>query len=78
MDFYKIPEDKIKVIYNGINQDFFNNGNESPKQNYILYVGRLSPTKNIEGLIKAYKILVNRYKLEINLKFPFSAPYDAD
>jgi len=38
------------------------------KKDYLLYLGTLKPSKNIEGLIKAYKILIDKYQLpEIDL-----------
>lgn len=67
-DLYKIPEEKISVIYNGIDEHFLNCESHLIRQNYILYVGRISPTKNIEGLIKAFEILMNRYKIGLKLK----------
>ncbi len=64
MKYYKIPEHKIIVTYNGVSEDFhpINDKEKSKdilnkygiKGEYILYVGRLEPRKNISGLIKAY------------------------
>ncbi len=51
VELYKIPEEKIKVIYNGIEIPKLSN---KYKDDYILYVGRASPTKNIQRLIKAF------------------------
>ena len=68
IDLYKVPERKIHVIYCGINEYFINQETNGTKQNYILYVGRLSPTKNVEGLIKAFDLLINNYKLDLKLK----------
>jgi GT2 family glycosyltransferase/glycosyltransferase involved in cell wall biosynthesis len=63
--YYKIPEDKIKVIYLGVDEIFkpmenieknrldirnkFNISNP-----YLLYVGMIEPRKNLVRLIKAY------------------------
>ncbi|HIP90277.1 MAG TPA: glycosyltransferase family 1 protein, partial [Candidatus Nanopusillus sp.] len=61
--YFKIPEDKIEVIYNGVDEKYkplseeeINNIKEKYSINYpfILYVGTLEPRKNIPTLIKAY------------------------
>jgi len=64
VELYNIPEEKIKVIYNGIEIPKLENKH---KDNYILYVGRASPTKNIERLIKAFLELKKHSKFS-NLK----------
>lgn len=68
IDLYKIHKQRIFVIRNGISEHFLNCKLNSQKQNYILYIGKLSPTKNIKGLIKAFEILVNIYNLDLKLK----------
>ncbi len=68
IDLYKVPERKLHVIHCGISELFLNHKPNHKKQNYILYVGRLSPTKNIKGLIKAFDLLINKYKLDLKLK----------
>ncbi|MBX3163591.1 MAG: glycosyltransferase family 4 protein [Bacteroidetes bacterium] len=60
---YHIAPEKIDVVYNGINS-FFKPLSETEKQNtkqkfskgkdYFLFVGSLSPRKNIPNLIKAF------------------------
>jgi len=67
IDLYKIPAEKIKVIYSGISQEFQPiTNNQKLNQirqkynlpnNFIFYLGNLEPRKNIEGLIQAFKIL---------------------
>ena len=66
---------KIEVIYNGLSPNFCNMPNEDAKRafkikkhvdNYILYCGNRKRHKNIERLIKAFKIVKNEFK---NLKF---------
>ncbi len=49
---YGIEEDKLAVIYNGIDT----NGEWHEKEDYMLFVGRLVKTKGIDFLIKALKI----------------------
>jgi len=55
---YKIPQEKIKVIYNGFNQYQGIKASSFKEKNlnrpYILYIGTLQPRKNITGLIKAF------------------------
>jgi len=68
IDFYKVPEEKVSVVYNGISRDFLNKESSDVKQNYLLYVGRFSPMKNIRGLIRAFGVLINRHNFDLKLK----------
>ncbi len=68
MKFYKIPEKKIRVIPYGIDDFFLNRTPQHKEKSYILYVGRLSETKNIAGLLEAFEILLDEYALELKLK----------
>jgi glycosyltransferase involved in cell wall biosynthesis len=65
MDILKIPEEKIKVVLNGvekkedIDKNDFKDREEIKKkfdikQDYILFIGTLQPRKNINGLISAF------------------------
>jgi len=67
MEIYKVHEKKISVIYHGINQINLDSNLNTRKKDYILYVGRSSPIKNLGRLIKAFKILTNKYKLGLKL-----------
>ena len=67
MELYKIPEQKISVIYNGINQINLDGNLNIPNKDYILYVGRSSQMKNLGRLIKAFKITINKYSLGLKL-----------
>ncbi len=62
--FLPVPANKIRVIYNGVNAEYFETatpelrrrlreaiGVEAP---YVLYVGRLDPDKNLTRLIEAF------------------------
>ncbi|MEK6647250.1 MAG: glycosyltransferase family 1 protein [Candidatus Firestonebacteria bacterium] len=68
-DFYNIPSEKIYVVHNGIQDDYLNEKKDfiHNKGNYILYCGRIAPTKNITGLIKAFNMIKEKldYKLII-------------
>ncbi len=67
IDFYKIPEEKIKVIYSGIEQNLKKDISSEKilevKKKYrlpdkfILYFGTIEPRKNLIGLIKAFEQL---------------------
>lgn len=61
--YFNVPEDRIKVIFNGVDTKFRslreNDVNEFLKKYninfpFILYVGTLEPRKNLPTLIKAY------------------------
>lgn len=60
---FSIFENKVVAIPNGVNEEFFNRsekqGNVSEEQ-YILYVGSLNPRKNLVGILKAFKKLLNK------------------
>lgn len=76
--YFKTPEEKIKVIYEGISKDFTNITEEEKKNSiiknkygiikpYLLYVGVWRNHKNVVNLIKAFSILINKYKLDLQL-----------
>lgn len=57
-DILSVPESKIRVVYNGIDQYFLDDGQGKKVQvpeKYILFVGKLSPRKNIKRAIEAFK-----------------------
>lgn len=62
---YRVPEDKISVIYNGYEKNIkYQIPNIKIKDNnnpYILYVGTLQPRKNIISLINAFDKLKKLY-----------------
>lgn len=67
VDEYKIKKQNIPIIYNGINLDKC-----QIKKNYlfgekirILHIGRFSEQKNHLGLLKAFKIINNKYSSSI-------------
>lgn len=75
-DSYNIAPEKIDVVYNGINS-FFKPLSETQKQeakqkfsqgkNYFVFVGSLSPRKNIPNLIKAFAQFKSETKSDIKL-----------
>lgn len=67
---YKLPSEKVVMIYNGINtsvgyaipdSDYVMQKYNLPKD-FILYIGTLQPRKNIPALLKAFSILNTKYK----------------
>jgi glycosyltransferase involved in cell wall biosynthesis len=73
MDLYKVPEQKIKVIYPGVGGSSTNNesrANVRIKYNlpdkFILYLGTLEPRKNLDGLIKAFEVFKQKTSPPIN------------
>lgn len=64
INVYNVDEKKIKVIYNGVNEIFFQPITKEAKQkvkdkyklddNYIFFLGNLEPRKNVETLIQAF------------------------
>ena len=76
--FYSIPEEKISVVYEGVNHKKFKPENSglsniyrkyklSPMYRYVLHVSSETPRKNVDGLVKAFYKLKKKYKLA-NLK----------
>ncbi|OGM60812.1 hypothetical protein A2892_02090 [Candidatus Woesebacteria bacterium RIFCSPLOWO2_01_FULL_39_10b] len=71
IEYYKIPPTKISVIYHGYDKNLYRKmENKSKVSNvlkkycitkpYILFLGSLRPTKNIERLIEAFSMLKNK------------------
>lgn len=70
MELLNIPEEKIIVIYSGLNKEdlkldldqvsLFKNKHKL-NERFIFYLGAIEPRKNVAGLIEAYNLLRNRY-----------------
>ena len=54
--FTGIEEEKIKVVYNGIQEDWFHIEKEKDPEHYpyLLYVGNVKPHKNLHTLVEAF------------------------
>ncbi len=62
-DLFRFDESRIKVIYNGIAEFFFQ---QEPQPSffdfpYMLYTGNLKPHKNLSTLIRAFSLVKDRY-----------------
>ncbi len=64
---FNLPEDKIEVVWHGINSIFVKTlNNEILKRyklpdKYILFVGNIEPKKNLERLIRAFYLLKHKH-----------------
>lgn len=66
VDLFSIPENKVKVVYSGLNKDFFKETSNAEERRvrdklalprkFILSLSTLEPRKNLSGLIEAYNI----------------------
>lgn len=75
-DIFGCKEDKVKVIYSGLDKRFFEEpkigrekimakfGINNNETKYILFLGTLEPIKNISRLFEAYKIMRDALKKE--------------
>ncbi len=70
LEYYSVPENKIRVIYGGVNEEFRRKitADELMRlkyryrlpEKYILTVGTWEPRKNLAGLLRAWQILKRR------------------
>jgi len=74
-DIFKMPEDKVKVIYSGLDERFFDEPKINPQKvlakcginkKYILFLGTLEPSKNITRLLEAFARFKKRCLRERN------------
>lgn len=78
LEIFNLPENKVKVVYLGVDLNLFHRVNKDVqekvmgkygiKEKYILYViGNIGPRKNILGMVKAFRLFQNQigfgYKL---------------
>ncbi|MFA6160046.1 MAG: glycosyltransferase family 1 protein [Parcubacteria group bacterium] len=69
IELYKVPENKIEVIYNGVNIEQKSKVSEQYKKYkpYLLFISRLEKRKNVAGIISAFEILKEKYKIKHKL-----------
>lgn len=64
-----VSTSKVSVVYNGIDNKFLREGGGNPielPEKYVLFVGALNPRKNIDGVIKSFRLFQQKkpeYKL---------------
>lgn len=77
MNLYEVPGNKIKVVYEGYKSNqssFIGHQNTSvlskeddrlsiDDEKYFLFIGRIEERKNISNIVKAFKILKEKYKI---------------
>jgi len=66
LEHFNISEDRLQVVYPSVDVDIFKLLNLK-RENFILWVGSMRFYKNIHGLLEAFKILKNAYKIEHKL-----------
>lgn len=68
VELFKVKPEKIVVTYEGkngsINKPQATNRKIQTNNPYLLYVGAAYPHKNLENLLRAFKILITNYKLK--------------
>jgi glycosyltransferase involved in cell wall biosynthesis len=73
VDYYKIPPEKIKVIFPGIHTTQAEINAEEVRKKYnlpekfILFLGTIEPRKNIVGLIESFEMLRAKYPVTDHL-----------
>lgn len=62
IEMYGANKEKIEVVYNGFDSRPISESVDSEKTDkFLLFIGRLEKRKNIEGIIKAFKTLKEKY-----------------
>ena len=78
-EIFRLPEDKIKVIYSGLDKRFFETPAADPQKvlakfdiskKYILFLGTIEPIKNISRLLEAFADFKENYKKQFK-KFDY-------
>lgn len=69
-ELLNVPEEKIKVVYSGLNKDIDTINSQEAQvfkdkydlnERFILYLGAIEPRKNVDGLIEAYNLLRDKH-----------------
>ena len=78
--FLDVPDEKISVIYSGLDKRFFDQPNSDGKKvlgkygiekKYILFLGTLEPSKNISRLLEAFALFKQKQKQKNSNKFDY-------
>ena len=85
VEIYKLPPEKVQVIYHAYSRDAFNPLPADPAEQkpllerhgirtpYILHHGAVQPRKNLERLIRAYRLLLERRR-DLDLQLVLAGP----
>ena len=75
LEYWSIPEEKIKVIYQSCNPIYFKEHTDADQQaikikyalpdHFLLYVGAMVASKNVLGLLKAFSKISSEHQLVI-------------
>ena len=71
LKYYRINENKISVIYEGVRKINVKPVSTKNKRNYIMTSAASHPHKNLDVLIKAFYLFIKKYKYK-NIKFYIS------
>lgn len=69
-----LSEEKIVYIPNGIPEEFLNKKRKFKEEKKILFLGRISPIKNLEVLIKALSLIKDK-KIKLEIVGPSETDY---
>jgi len=75
--FFGLPADKVHVIHIGI-QNIYLKGTEAfnnRRENFILYAGRIGPTKNTRGLLEAFELIKKKIEHSVVIAGSGKEPY---
>jgi len=76
VNLYGVPPEKVKVVYNGANENFRPVGNSVKEETrkklsyacpYFIFVGALHPRKNLARLFQAFDYFKEQHKSDIKL-----------
>lgn len=75
INFLKVPEEKIEVVYEGFSSGFDPEKDQNKireiknkyriKKDYLLYMGQQQPHKNLERLVEALDILIKKQSVQL-------------
>jgi glycosyltransferase involved in cell wall biosynthesis len=60
LDLFKVKEEKIAVIPHGVSATP-QAARVASSEKYILFIGTIEPRKNVSTLVKAYRLMIDRY-----------------
>ena len=67
---YPGVEQKIHVIQNGVSDIFLKGEMKFTKENYILYVGSMNPSKNVTAIVRAFEAIKSKITQDLYIIGP--------